>query len=225
MVRNPARAYFMELIQQYKDASILDMWKKIDIKGIVWLISYYGMIRNVGKHYDLTMIQRKIEKISTILKQIDDIFLSNISIKETLERLNPLSRIIYRMVDSLISEIEVETNLVKKLSKRVLELHKNTIQSFLKTKISLYKFNKAFLYVISPFQDMVTKVSVNKSPNVMGREDEFNDNFIQSIPVAKRLNNYANINAPRGRFPSARSRVLTRKSKPASSRRTRGIRI
>jgi hypothetical protein len=121
----------------------------------------------------------------------------------------------------LISEMTMETKLVEKFPKRVLDLQKKNIHILLKTKVSLYKFNKVFLNALTPFQDMIANESVNKSPNVMGREDEFNDNFIKNIPVATRLNSYANLSAPRGRFPAAR----TRKSKPALSRRTRGIRI
>jgi hypothetical protein len=126
--------------------------------------------------------------------------------------LNPESPSLHFFLVKIVSDLQMVIEAIKELKKKSKSImFQKQIEALQKLKKEIRLFIHTLIQSLEYFLSFRAEPVENEYyPNaIVGREAEFNQNFIGNLPTATRLNITTNRNAPLGRHPS----VLARRSK------------
>lgn len=233
-MKNPARVYFMEKMDEYKKRNFPRQWTNIDTRRIQTLKTKYNThnyIRNRLIHIEKRMkttIPEKLHELQTFslensIEKMKDDFLN----KLTLEGYG-----LDTLFTKTIKDIQYVIDKINQLKNKDLK----DISYLKKFSEDIQRFSDNLWMASIPFIQLMAEPIVNnvQRTSIMGRHVEFNDNFIGTIPEANPININLNETVQRGRYPSVLprrnlsrrnlSRRPNRSQTRASTRRTPVVR-
>ena len=223
---NPSREFFLKKLDEFQKVDLLGLWNHIPKDIIPSLSNTYKGTHELVINFGLRRILRNFEFVRNRLDELNNlpVDLSIAQINDDLLEiaLNPQSTCLYFFLLKIVSDLEMVIEAIKELKKASKHiLFQKQIDALQKLKKEIKLFMHTLIQSLEYFMSFRAEPVENAyyTNAIVGREAEFNQNFIGNLPTATRLNLPTNRNAPLGRHPS----VLARRSikrKPVSRSRT-----
>jgi hypothetical protein len=213
---NPSRDFFQKKLDEFQKVDLAGRWNKINKEVVPSLSHIYKGSQQLVINFGLIRIMRYFQSVIVRLEELkhlpSDISIAQIN-DDILEiSLNPESPSLHFFLVKIVSDLQMVIEAIKELKKKsksiMFQKQIETLQK-LKKEISLFIHTliQSLEYFLSFRAEPVENGYYTNA--IVGREAEFNQNFIGNLPTATRLNLPTNRNAPLGRHPS----VLARRSK------------
>jgi hypothetical protein len=215
----------MKKMDEFQKVDLLGRWNNIKKDVVPSLSDKYKGSQELVIKFGLIRIMRYFQSVHIRLEELkhlpSDLSIAQIN-DDILEiALNPESSSLHFFLVKIVSDLQMvieDIQQLKKVSKSI--MYQKQIEALQKLKKEIKLFIHTLIQSLDYFLSFRAEPVENAYyPNsVVGREAEFNENFIGNLPTATRLNLPTNRNATLGRHPSVLARRTIKRKPP---RRTR----
>ena len=218
---NPSREFFLKKLDEFQKVDLLGLWNHIPKDIIPSLSNTYKGTHELVINFGLRRILRNFEFVRNRLDELNNlpVDLSIAQINDDLLEiaLNPQSTSLYFFLLKIVSDLEMVIEAIKELKKASKHiLFQKQIDALQKLKKEIKLFMHTLIQSLEYFMSFRAEPVENAyyTNAIVGREAEFNQNFIGNLPTATRLNITPNRNAQVGRHPSVLARRSIKRKPP-----------